>query len=97
MDFIRSITSTFKETAGKLTYNDFFSNVESAVSTFTGKLQGISLTIIIACLAITGLMFVFGEGPSRTAKKWIIYIITGAVIIFGAATIGSTVKDVSGF
>lgn len=97
MDIINSLSGTFKETAGKLMYNDLFSNVESAVSTFTGKLQGISLTIIIACLAITGLMFVFGEGPSRAAKKWLIYIIVGALIIFGAATFGSTIKDVSGF
>ncbi len=80
-----------------LVFNDFFSNVESAVSTLTGKLQSVSLTIIIACIVITGLMFLFGEGPSRSAKKWLIYIIAGAVIIFGASTLGSTIKDVSGF
>lgn len=80
-----------------LSYNDFFSNVQQAISTFTGKLQGISLTVIIACLVVVGLMFLFGEGPSRTAKKWLIYIISGAIIIFGASTLGSTIKDVSGF
>lgn len=80
-----------------LPYNDFFTNVESAVSTFTGKVQGISLTIIIACIVISGIMFIFGEGASRTAKKWLIYIIVGAVLIFGAATLGSTIQDVSGF
>lgn len=76
---------------------DFFSNVQQAVSTFTGKVQGISLTVIIACIVITGLMFVFGEGPSRTAKKWLVYIIAGAVLIFGASTLGTTIQDISGF
>lgn len=91
------IIENTKNIISNLTYNDFFSNVESAVSSFTGKLQGISLTVIISCICITGLMFVFGEGPSRTAKKWLIYIITGAVLIFGAATLGSTIKSISGF
>lgn len=80
-----------------LVFNDFFSNVQRALTSFTGKLQGISMSVIIACIVITGLMFLFGEGPSRTAKKWLMYIVVGAVIIFGASTIGSTVKDVSGF
>lgn len=82
---------------GNLVYNDFFSNVESAISTFTGKLQGISLTIIIACIGITGLMFLFGEGPSRTAKRWLVFICVGAVLIFGASTLGTTIRDISGF
>ncbi|MEK4181680.1 TrbC/VirB2 family protein [Aeribacillus sp. FSL K6-1121] len=86
-----------KHVINNLPYNDFFSNVSNAVSTFTGKLQGISLVVIICCIAITGFMFLFGEGPSRTAKKWLIYIITGAVLIFGASTLGSTIKSVSGF
>lgn len=83
--------------ASSLTYNDFFSNVSSAVSTFTGKVQGISMAVIVACIVITGIMFLFGEGPSRTAKKWLLYIIAGSILIFGAATLGSTIKDVSGF
>ncbi|WP_077356027.1 TrbC/VirB2 family protein [Virgibacillus halodenitrificans] len=97
MNIINSVTNTLKGATSNLSYNDLFSNVESAVSTFTGKLQGISLTVIIACLAITGLMFIFGEGPSRAAKKWLIYIIVGAVIIFGASTFGTTIQDISGF
>lgn len=80
-----------------LTYNDFFSNVQTAVSTFTGKVQAVSLTIIIACIVITGVMFIFGEGPSRAAKKWLVNIVIGAVLVFGAATLGSTIQDVSGF
>lgn len=83
--------------ASKLTYNDFFSNVEDAVSSFTGKVQGIALTVIIACIVVTGVMFIFGEGPSRTAKKWLVYIVIGAVLVFGGATLGSTIQDVSGF
>lgn len=90
MKLIENITSN-------LAYNDFFSNVSTAISSFTSKLQGISLVIIVACIAVTGLMFLFGEGPSRTAKKWLVYIIVGAVLIFGASTLGSTIKDVSGF
>lgn len=80
-----------------ITYNDFFSNVKKAVSTFTSKLQGISLALIIACIVVTGLMFVFGEGPSRAAKKWLMYIVIGSLLIFGASTLGSTIKNVGGF
>ncbi|MDM5335785.1 TrbC/VirB2 family protein [Fictibacillus enclensis] len=87
--FIQSITN--------VTYNDFFSNVGSSVTSFTGKLQGLALGVIICCIVITGFMFLFGEGPSRTAKKWLVYVVIGAVLIFGAATLGSTIQDVSGF
>lgn len=80
-----------------LTYNDFFDNVKGAFSSLTGKMQGISLTIIIACLVIIGVMFIFGEGPSRTAKKWLIYVIVGGCIVFGATTLGNTIKDVVAF
>lgn len=86
-----------KEMAQNLVYNDIFDNVSSSLDTFTGKLQGIGLVVIVACLAIIGLMFMFGEGPSRTAKKWLIYIIIGGFILFGAATLGSTIQDTAGF
>ena len=76
---------------------DFFSNVQRFMSNVTSKVQGISLSIVIFCVVITGLMFLFGEGPSRTAKRWLTYIVIGALIIFGAATIGSTIKSVGGF
>ncbi|TRZ39362.1 hypothetical protein CEQ21_07315 (plasmid) [Niallia circulans] len=86
-----------KEMAQNLVYNDIFDNVSDSLGTFTGKLQGIGLVVIVACLAIIGLMFMFGEGPSRTAKKWLIYIIIGGFILFGAATLGSTIQDTAGF
>ena len=76
---------------------DFFSNVQRFMSNVTSKVQGISLSIVIFCVVITGLMFLFGEGPSRTAKRWLTYIVIGALIIFGAATICSTIKSVGGF
>lgn len=76
---------------------DFFDNVSKFIANATSKLQGISLTIVIFCVVITGLMFLFGEGPSRTAKKWLTYIVIGAIIIFGASTIGQTIKSVGGF
>lgn len=76
---------------------DFFDNVGRFMETITGRLQTISLSVIIFCVAVTGLMFVFGEGPSRTAKRWLTYIVIGAIIIFGASTIGQTIKSVGGF
>lgn len=76
---------------------DFFDNVSTFMSNMTGKIQGISLTVIVFCICVTGVMFLFGEGPSRTAKKWLTYIVIGAVIVFGASTIGSTIKSVGGF
>ncbi|HAQ5095814.1 TPA: TrbC/VirB2 family protein [Enterococcus faecium] len=76
---------------------DFFDNVSKFMSNMTSKLQGISLSVIIFCIVVTGLMFLFGEGPGRTAKKWLTYIVIGAIIIFGASTIGQTIKSVGGF
>ena len=76
---------------------DFFDNVSKFMSTATSKLQGIALTVIVFCIAVTGFMFLFGEGPSRTAKKWFGYIVFGAIIIFGASTLGQTIKSVGGF
>lgn len=82
-----------QELAQNLVYNDFFTSVENVIQDWTGKLQTITLSIVIGCLVITGLMFIFGEGPSRAAKKWLIYIVVGALIVWGAATIGQTIYD----
>ena len=76
---------------------DFFDNISNFMGNTTSKIQGISLSVVIFCVCVTGLMFLFGEGPSRTAKKWLTYIVVGALIIFGASTIGSTIKSVGGF
>ncbi|MEQ3460759.1 TrbC/VirB2 family protein [Enterococcus cecorum] len=76
---------------------DFFDNISNFMGNMTSKIQGISLSVVIFCVCVTGLMFLFGEGPSRTAKKWLTYIVVGALIIFGASTIGSTIKSVGGF
>lgn len=90
MNLIETITSN-------LSYNDFFSNVSTSLSTFTGKVQGIALTVIIACLVIAGIMYMLGEESAQKAKRWIPKIIIGAVIVFGAATLGATIRDISGF
>jgi len=42
-------------------------------------------------------MFLFGDGPSRVAKRWLLFIIVGAVIIWGAATIAQTIQTTAGF
>lgn len=76
---------------------DFFDNISNFMGNMTSKIQGSSLSVVIFCVCVTGLMFLFGEGPSRTAKKWLTYIVVGALIIFGASTIGSTIKSVGGF
>jgi len=97
MNLVSSISEKMTSVGAKLAYNDIFSNVSKSLGTFTGKVQGIALAIIIACIVITGIMFIFGEGPSRTAKKWLINIVIGAFLVFGAATLGSTIQDVAGF
>lgn len=89
--------NSFKEKLLFLPYNDFFSSVQKSFETLTTKIQGISLAIVVACIVVTGLMFLFGEGPSRAAKKWLLYIILGATVIFGATTFGDTIKSVGGF
>ncbi|MEC2258859.1 MULTISPECIES: TrbC/VirB2 family protein [Bacillus cereus group] len=81
-----------------LTYNDFFDSVSSALTSWTGKLQGIGLAVIVFCVCIIAFMFMFGEGPSRTAKKWLLYIVVGGILLWGAGTLGSTIQGVtSGF
>lgn len=78
-----------------LLYNDAFSSISSALNEWTGKIQGITLSIAVFCLVIVGVLFFFGEESSRKAKKWLIYIIIGCVIVWGAATFGSTIKGVT--
>ncbi|AZJ24379.1 TrbC/VirB2 family protein [Bacillus mycoides] len=81
-----------------LTYNDFFDSVSSALTSWSGKLQGLGIAVIIFCVCIIAFMFMFGEGPSRTAKKWLMYIVVGGVLLWGAGTFASTVQGVtSGF
>lgn len=80
-----------------LVYNDFFDNVRTALTTLTGKIQGIALAVIILCIVLSGVMFLMGEEMSRNAKKWLGYIIIGALLIFGAATLGTTIQGLGGF
>ena len=75
----------------------FFGRIDSFTSQLSGLLKNTSIGVIILCFSITGLMFIFGEGPSRTAKKWLTYIVIGALIIFGAAALSETLKTVGGF
>lgn len=76
---------------------NFFENITTFATNLASDLQGVAMSIIVACIVITGLMFVFGEGPSRTAKKWLTYIVIGSIVVFGAGTIGTTIKSVGGF
>ncbi|EJR25185.1 TrbC/VirB2 family protein (plasmid) [Bacillus sp. RA(2023)] len=81
-----------------LTYNDFFDSVSNALTTWSGKLQGLGIVVIVFCVCIIAFMFMFGEGPSRTAKKWLLYVIVGGVLLWGAGAFASTVQGVtSGF
>lgn len=97
MSLLSSVSEKITSIGVGISYNDIFSNVGNSLSTFTGKVQGISLGIVVTCIVIIGLMFMFGEGPSRAAKKWLMYVIVGCFLVFGAATLGSTIKDVTGF
>lgn len=93
-----NLLESAKSSLQTLVYNDFFEKVSGALANWTGKLQGIGLAVIVFCVCIIGFMFMFGEGPSRTAKKWLLYIVVGGILLWGAGALGSTVKDVtSGF
>ncbi|UYX55852.1 TrbC/VirB2 family protein (plasmid) [Bacillus thuringiensis] len=78
-----------------LTYNDFFDSVSTALTTWSGKLQGLGIVVIVFCVCIIAFMFMFGEGPSRTAKKWLLYIVVGGVLLWGAGAFASTVQGVT--
>lgn len=82
---------------GNITTYDTFDNISKFASNITSKLQAISMSVIVCCIVIVGCMFIFGEGPSQKAKKWLTYIVVGSLIIFGASTIGSTIKSIGGF
>ncbi|EUJ31534.1 hypothetical protein BCAMP_13066, partial [Brochothrix campestris FSL F6-1037] len=49
------------------------------------------------CGVIVGAMMMFGGGVSQKAKGWLMWIIIGCLIAWGAAEIMSTLKSVSGF
>lgn len=83
--------------SNNLVFNDIFSNVQETLMDLTTNIQGITMSVVVLCIVITGVMFIFGEGPSRTAKKWLLYIGVGAFLVWGAATLGTTIQDVSGF
>lgn len=76
---------------------NFFSNVAAMIASITTQLQGIAIGVIVLCLVVVGFMFLFGEGPSRAAKRWLGWIVLGAVIVFGAATIAQTIQTTAGF
>ncbi|PFM62698.1 hypothetical protein COJ48_18300 [Bacillus cereus] len=78
-----------------LAYNDIFDSVGNIFKAWGGRLQTITIWIAGFCVIVTGLMFIFGEGPSRTAKKWLMYIVAGCIIVWGAAEIVQTVQGVS--
>lgn len=83
--------------SNNMVFNDIFTNVQSTLQDLTSNIQGITMSIVVLCIVITGVMFIFGEGPSRTAKKWLLYIGVGSFLVWGATTLGSTFQDVSGF
>lgn len=90
-----NLLESTKSSLQTIGYNDFFDSVSSALTSWTGKLQGIGLAVIIFCVCIIAFMFMFGEGPSRTAKKWLMYIVVGGILLWGAGTLGSTIQGVT--
>ncbi|MHA4113400.1 TrbC/VirB2 family protein [Bacillus cereus] len=90
-----NLLESVKSSLPTVVYNDFFDSVSSALTSWTGKLQGIGLAVIIFCVCIIAFMFMFGEGPSRTAKKWLMYIVVGGILLWGAGTLGSTIQGVT--
>lgn len=75
--------------------NDFFTSLQTLLDNVATKTQIVAVAIITVCLIGAGLMHMFGEGLSAKAKKWILGIVIGGIIVFGAATISQTIKDVS--
>ncbi|PEM55431.1 TrbC/VirB2 family protein [Bacillus wiedmannii] len=90
-----NLLESAKSSLQTVVYNDFFDSVSSALTSWTGKLQGIGLAVIVFCVCIIAFMFMFGEGPSRTAKKWLLYIVVGGILLWGAGTLGSTIQGVT--
>ncbi|MEC2394323.1 hypothetical protein BK717_28795 [Bacillus thuringiensis serovar malayensis] len=90
-----NLLESAKSSLQTVVYNDFFDSVRSALTSWSGKLQGLGIAVIIFCVCIIAFMFMFGEGPSRTAKKWLGYIVVGGVLLWGAGTFASTVQGVT--
>jgi len=67
------------------------------IANISSQLQGIAIGVIALCIIIAGFMFFLGEGMSRKAKSWLGFIIFGAVLVFGAATIAQTIQTTAGF
>lgn len=89
--------NNLKMIANNMVYNNIFKNVQTSLQELTKNIQGITMSVVVLCIVITGIMFIFGEGPSRVAKKWLMFIGVGAFLVWGAATLGTTIQDVTGF
>jgi len=76
-----------------LVYNDIFDSVTASIQSIVGRLQLITVVVAILCAVIAGMMFLFGSDAMRTAKRWLVGIVIGCVIVFMAVTIGNTLYN----
>lgn len=76
-------------------YNDIFDSFGNILKTFAGRLQSVSFWVAVVCVVVVGVMFMFGEGAARGAKKWLLYIIAGCIVVWGAMEFVQTVQGVS--
>ncbi|UBH16618.1 TrbC/VirB2 family protein (plasmid) [Macrococcoides canis] len=69
-------------------------NIISTVEEFLNALQLISIPVAGIMFVIAGYQFLRGgdEGPTK-AKKMVFYIIVGLVIIWGASSLVSGIKE----
>jgi|GEM_PF-2430129 len=79
-----------------LPYNDIFDTLKSFLDGISSKLVIVGGALIVVCIVVTGLMFLLGEGPGRKAKQWLIYIAVGGLVMWGAGSISSTLKSLTG-
>ncbi|PEF45161.1 hypothetical protein CON22_17925 [Bacillus cereus] len=92
MNFLNNIYFSMLQ---HLVYNDIFDSAANIFKEWGSRLQSITVWIAGFCVIIVGIMFLFGEGPARGAKKWLLYIIAGCIIVWGAAEFVQTVQGVS--
>lgn len=77
--------------------NDIGSSLINSLNKITEFIQSIAVPGATVCAAAIGVLFFMGKSGADKAKPWMMYVLIGIFVIFGAAEIANFFKTSSGF